>query len=89
MSEKSENKKQYSAGNRTYCGIEFHDNLIKNQKLDNEIITPTTKDKDDLPISYDNIIERELLSKEDLDYIYSICEKLYTCLLYTSPSPRD
>ena len=69
--------KHYSKGNRTYCGVVFNDDLRKNQKLDGEIITPTTKDEFDLPISYEDILQRNLLNKEDLDYIYSICIKLF------------
>ena len=33
----------YKNGIRNYCGITFPDGLIKNQKLDTPVVTPTTK----------------------------------------------
>ena len=37
----------YNNGSRNYCGIEFPDGLKKNQKLDEIVITPTTKGETD------------------------------------------
>ena len=67
----------YNKGNREYCGVEFEDGLTQFQKLPNFIITPTTKDEVDEPISYDEIINRGILRKEQIDEIYDICYKLY------------
>ena len=69
--------KHYKKGNRTYSGIEFEDGLSQFQKLTNNILTPTTKGIVDVPISYDEILQQNILSKNDLDSIYNICEKLY------------
>ena len=33
----------YKNGSRNYCGIEFPDGLVKNQKLATNVITPTTR----------------------------------------------
>ena len=41
----------YKKGSRTYCGITFPNDLRKNEKLENPVITPTTKSKEDKPIS--------------------------------------
>ena len=37
----------YKKGIRTYCGITFPNDLRKNEKLENPVITPTTKSKED------------------------------------------
>lgn len=76
--------KNYSGGLREYCGVKFEDGLVKNQKLPEFILTPTTKDDVDEPISYDEILSRNILSKEELDRIYEICFKLYITGAYES-----
>jgi len=53
---------RYAAGHRTYCGITFPDGLVKNQALEELVITPTTKSAThDRPVSSDQIVEEELL----------------------------
>lgn len=69
--------KKYSAGERLFCGNTLPENLKQYQKLDKFILTPTTKDENDLPIDYHYIIDNNLLSIEELDSIYEICFKLY------------
>tara|TARA_B110000238_G_C16112417_1_gene433289 strand:- start:559 stop:1986 length:1428 start_codon:yes stop_codon:yes gene_type:complete len=69
--------KKYSEGERYFCGNKLSDNLKQYQKLERFIITPTTKDNDDLPITYSYILEQNILNKNDLDSIYEICCKLY------------
>mmetsp|Transcript_2007 Transcript_2007/g.6028 ORF Transcript_2007/g.6028 Transcript_2007/m.6028 type:complete len:536 (+) Transcript_2007:215-1822(+) len=62
----------YNKGVRNYCGIDFPDGLIKNQKLDENVLTPTTKeDYGDENISPADIISKGLMSKEDFD----VCAK--------------
>ena len=46
----------YSEGQRVFCGVELTDNLEKNQKFAQPIITPTTKDEHDAPISKEEIL---------------------------------
>jgi phosphoribosylaminoimidazole-succinocarboxamide synthase len=53
----------------TYCGITFPPGLKKNQKLDHIVITPTTKGTTDDPISKTEIIEKNILSLDDYNYI--------------------
>lgn len=55
----------YEAGQRTLYGIEFPDGLVKNQKLPDTILTPTTKAAQgahDAPITPAAIIEQGLLT---------------------------
>lgn len=61
--------KNYSNGVRNYCGISFKDGLVKNEKLQTNLITPTTKeDEGDRPISPAEIVSEGLMSQEDWDY---------------------
>jgi len=62
----------YKDGSRNYCGNALPDGMVKNQKLAENILTPTTKDKDhDLPISAEEILATGRMSKEDWD----VCSK--------------
>ncbi len=57
----------YQKGERRLYGHLFKDGLIKNQKLDETIITPTTKASEgehDAPITAAEIVEKKLLSQE-------------------------
>jgi phosphoribosylaminoimidazole-succinocarboxamide synthase len=74
--------KHYSKGNRDYCGVQFEDGLTQFQQLPEFIITPTTKDDVDEPISYDGILEKNVISKDHLDSIYEMCNKLYVFGVY-------
>ena len=67
----------YNNGVRNYCGIDFPDGLIKNQKLDEPVLTPTTKGETDELISYQEILNRNIVSEEELDYIYSKAIELF------------
>lgn len=59
----------YNKGVRNYCGINFPEGLVKNQKLDAPVLTPTTKDVHDEPLSCEEIVSRGVLNQSDLDYI--------------------
>lgn len=64
--------KNYSGGVRTYCGIEFKDGLVKNQKLEENVLTPTTKAEiGDEPIAPVDVVKRGLMTQEDWD----VCAK--------------
>lgn len=67
----------YKNGTRTYCGIEFPDGLIKNQKLDQPVVTPTTKDVHDKPISPADIVSEGYMTQEQLDVVRRAALKLY------------
>lgn len=57
---------QYNSGVRTYCGISFPEGLVKNQKLDAPVLTPTTKEEHhDRPIAPDEIVSEGWMSKDD------------------------
>ena len=59
----------YNKGDREYCGIQFPDGMVKNQKLPEPVITPTTKEEDhDRPISPDEIISEGWMEKEHWEY---------------------
>mmetsp|Transcript_19751 Transcript_19751/g.30015 ORF Transcript_19751/g.30015 Transcript_19751/m.30015 type:complete len:350 (-) Transcript_19751:121-1170(-) len=56
----------YSNGDRIYCGITFPDGLRKNQKLDQNIVTPTTKDAEhDIPIAPADIIKSGRMNQSE------------------------
>jgi len=60
--------KNYAAGSRNYCGLNLPEGLIKNQKLDANVLTPTTKDDaGDVPISPADIVSLGLMSQADAD----------------------
>ena len=66
--------RDYKSSKHHVYGLDFGSNLIKNQKFDNAIITPSTKEeygKHDQPISKQEIINQNLV---DLD-IYELAEK--------------
>ena len=60
----------YQGGARKMYGITFPDGLVKNQKLQETILTPTTKaaqGEHDAPITAAEIVEQGLLSQERWD----------------------
>ena len=68
----------YNKGIRKYCGIEFPDGLIKNQKLDTPVLTPTTKGIVDIPISEKEILEQKIVTRDDWNYISTKAIELFT-----------
>jgi len=60
----------YDRGERVMYGVTFPDGLVKNQKLPQTILTPTTKGavgEHDLPITPAEIVEQGLLSQAQWD----------------------
>ena len=58
----------YQKGVRTFCGNELREGYKKNDRLDDIIITPTTKSNEhDLPISAKEIVERGIMTQKDWD----------------------
>ncbi|KAL1537547.1 Phosphoribosylaminoimidazole-succinocarboxamide synthase (SAICAR synthetase) [Salvia divinorum] len=56
----------YQKGVRNYCGNALPDGTVKNQKLEANILTPTTKAADhDVPITPEEIIRSGLMSESD------------------------
>jgi phosphoribosylaminoimidazole-succinocarboxamide synthase len=59
----------YEEGNREYCGIQFPDGMVKNQKLPKPVITPTTKEEEhDRAISPTEIVAEGWMEKEHWEY---------------------
>jgi phosphoribosylaminoimidazole-succinocarboxamide synthase len=54
----------YNNGVRNFCGNKLPDGMVKSQKFDAPIITPTTKGEHDELIDPAGIIERKLATKE-------------------------
>ena len=59
----------YNNGNRKYCGNILPEGLMKNQKLEANMLTPTTKEENhDRPISPGEIVNEGWMTQEDWDY---------------------
>jgi len=59
----------YNKGDREYCGNVLPEGLIKNQKLDTNMLTPTTKEEHhDRPISPSEIVSEGWMTQENWDY---------------------
>ena len=59
----------YKTGGRDYCGNKLDENMVKNQKLPCNVVTPTTKEKEhDRPISLEDIVGEGWMKQADLDY---------------------
>jgi len=67
----------YNRGIRNYCGIDFPEGLKKNQKLECAVVTPTTKDISDVPISKIDIVENGYMTNDECDYVYEKAVKLF------------
>ena len=64
--------KNYQNGIRNYCGHQLPEGMQKNEKLEKNILTPTTKEEEhDRPISKEDIIKEGWMNAEDFD----VCEK--------------
>lgn len=58
----------YKKGCREYCGFKIKDGMKKNEKLEDLILTPTTKsDVHDELLSINDIVDKGYMSKEDCD----------------------
>ncbi|KAI3438443.1 hypothetical protein D9Q98_000873 [Chlorella vulgaris] len=68
----------YSSGARQYCGNDFPDGMRKNQRLAQNVITPTTKAADhDAPISPADIVAKGLMSQDDWDAVSAAALQLF------------
>ena len=64
--------KNYQNGLRLYCGHVLPEGMTKNQKLSENLLTPTTKEEEhDRPISAADIIKENWMTQKDFD----ICAK--------------
>ena len=59
----------YNNGNREYCGNVLPEGMVKNQKLDYNMLTPTTKEEHhDRPIAPDEIVNEGWMTQKDWDF---------------------
>ena len=57
----------YNNGDREYCGNDLPEGLKKNQRLEQNMLTPTTKEEDhDRPISPTDIVKEKWMTQEEL-----------------------
>ncbi|SRR5579883_924919 len=69
---------QYQKGVRQYCGISFPEGLRKNQRLDQPVLTPTTKEAvHDRPISPQEIVAEGWMTQADWDEASQLAMKLF------------
>ena len=60
----------YNAGEREYCGNKFPDGMRKNDQLEQQVITPTTKSAShDVLISAQDILQQGIVSQQDWDQV--------------------
>lgn len=69
---------RYNSGERSYCGIAFPDGMTKHQALEKPVITPTTKEEHDRPISPDEIISEGWMTREDWEHASAKALELFT-----------
>lgn len=69
----------YKNGVREFCGHTLPDGLIKNQKLEKTIVTPSTKPEmgHDENISREEILKRGLMTEEDFDFVADKALKIF------------
>jgi phosphoribosylaminoimidazole-succinocarboxamide synthase len=69
----------YKSGERLLCGVRMPDGLKENDRFPIPIITPTTKASEghDMDISVDEILSRNIVSKEDWDILESYTRPLF------------
>jgi len=67
----------YNKGVRDYCGVKFPDGLVKNQKLEHNVVTPTTKGETDELITPDQIVNNGLMTQDEWDYIQNKALELF------------
>ena len=71
--------REYQAGRRSVCGVEFPEGLKENDKLPEPIITPTTKASvgHDEDISRAEIIKRGLVSEDDYQQLENYTRAIF------------
>jgi len=68
----------YNNGVRKFCGVDLPDGMVKNQKFEEAIITPTTKAEDhDESISPQEIVERGLVDADRWAEVEKVALELF------------
>ncbi len=69
----------YNNGDREYCGNTLPEGLVKNQKLEANMLTPTTKEEHhDRPIAPAEIVSEGWMTKKDWDYCSYKAQELFS-----------
>jgi phosphoribosylaminoimidazole-succinocarboxamide synthase len=69
----------YDSGQRSYCGNDLPEGLVKNQKLARPLLTPTTKEEaHDRPISTDDIVSEGWMKREDWERCSAAALELFS-----------
>jgi len=69
----------YNNGDREYCGNILPEGMVKNEKLQENMLTPTTKEEHhDRPISPTEIVSEGWMSQEDWDYCSAKALELFS-----------
>ncbi len=67
----------YKQGIRYYCGHQFREGYQKNEKLDENVVTPTTKGDIDIPISGADVVKLGIMMEDEWQYVESVALKLF------------
>ena len=67
----------YKNGCREFCGNTLEEGLVKNQKLPETLLTPTTKGDVDESISLEEIVKRKIMTQEEVDTCKEYSFKLF------------
>jgi fusion protein PurCD len=67
----------YRVGNRVFSGVRVGDGLTKNQKFPQPLLTPTTKEKVDRPITPDEIVKSGLVEASIWEKVVVAAEALF------------
>ncbi|MFP6901536.1 MAG: phosphoribosylaminoimidazolesuccinocarboxamide synthase [Opitutales bacterium] len=68
----------YNKGDREYCGHLLPEGMVKNQPLDQIMLTPTTKEAHDRPISEDGILNEGWMTEEDWRQASAVAMELFS-----------
>ena len=68
----------YNKGDREYCGHALPEGMIKNQALDEIMLTPTTKEAHDRPISEEGILNEGWMTEEDWNQASAVAMDLFS-----------
>lgn len=67
----------YEKGVREICGVKLPDGMKKNQRFEKPILTPTTKEKIDRPITPESIVKEGWATQSEFDEMSTMTLKLF------------
>jgi phosphoribosylaminoimidazole-succinocarboxamide synthase len=72
--------RHYEKGVRSFCGNDLPDGMIKNQKFEEPLLTPSTKAEQgdhDESVSRQQILERGVITSKEFDYMAEVSMQLF------------